>query len=123
MKLASLILGLSIALIGCDISNPVQDMAKNNPNSKARMIAAQHGCMGCHTIDNSVMGPAWRLVAKSYQNDPQARENIINSIKHGSRGRWESIAPNQIMPGFAARMPDEDVILITDYILSLNKPR
>ncbi len=121
MKLAALILGLSAALAGCDISNPVQDMAKKNPDSKARTIAAQHGCMGCHTVANSIVGPAWRLVAESYQSDPLARENIVNSIKHGSRGRWESITSNQVMPGFADRISDADITVLADYILSLNK--
>ena len=48
MKAILLIFSLSIALLGCDVESPMQQMANNNPDAQARMIAAQYGCMGCH---------------------------------------------------------------------------
>ena len=83
------------------------------------MIAADYGCLSCHTIDNSVVGPVWRLVAKSYQGDANIRGTLINSIKHGSQGRW-NVAKGEKMPAFVDRMSNDEIGVMADYIISLN---
>jgi cytochrome c len=117
MKLPLIALALSTILIGCGMDSTMKEMAQNNPNSHARMLAAQNGCLGCHAVDSTVLGPAWRNVSKRYNNEPTARESIINSISNGSRGRWN----NEEMPAFAERMSKEDIEVIADYILGLSK--
>jgi len=109
----------SLLLTACDVSSSVDQMAAKNPDARARHIAAQYGCMGCHTVENSVMGPAWRMVSQSYQAEPDGQALIKHSILHGSRGRWQSIAHGQVMPAFHGRMSDEEANILASYIFGL----
>jgi len=119
MKLLFTSIFIFLLLTGCDMGSTFDEMAKKNPDAKARMIAADYGCLSCHTVDNSVVGPAWRLVAKRYQGDADIRGKLINSIKHGSRGQW-NVAKGEKMPAFVDRMSDEEIGVMIDYIIGLN---
>lgn len=115
MKLLTVLAVISTLLLGCDIDSTMQEMAKNNPNAQVRMLAAKSGCMGCHSVDHGVLGPAWRQVADRYSNDPLVREKIIHSITHGSAGHWSK----DVMPAFKDRLSAEQIALLADYIVSL----
>ena len=119
MKFKLVVPALFLMLTACGMEDTMQDMASKNPDSKARAIAADYGCLSCHTKDNSVVGPAWRLVAERYQNAPDAKSHLVNSISNGSFGRWQK---KEKMPAFKDRMSSEEMNLIADYILRLAKP-
>lgn len=119
MKLKLLVPVLSLTLAACGMEDTMQNMASKNPDSKARAIAADYGCLSCHTKDNSVVGPAWRLVAERYQNVPDAKSHLVNSISSGSFGRWQN---KEKMPAFKDRMSNEEINLIVNYILKLAQP-
>ncbi len=86
---------------------------------QAREIAAQNGCMGCHTVTNSVAGPAWRLVAERYRDVPGAKTILIDSINNGSSGRWQEVSKMASMPSYQGMISDSDLDALANYILSL----
>jgi len=103
----------------CDVGNSMREASKNNPTSHARVIAADSGCMGCHAVSVTVVGPAWKLVAKKYKNEPGAKEFLIQKIKKGGKGNWNEMNGGKIMPAHEDRMSDEDISKLVDYILAL----
>lgn len=110
---------LLLFLTSCDVGDSMREASKNNPTSHARVIAADNGCMGCHAVSVTVVGPAWKLVAKKYKNEPNAREFLIQKIKKGGKGNWIEMTGGKVMPAHEDRMSDEDISKVVDYILKL----
>jgi cytochrome c len=54
-------------------------------------IAKQNGCFGCHAINEKVMGPSFKEVAKKYAGQEGAVTKIAESIRKGSTGTWGKI--------------------------------
>lgn len=81
-------------------------------------LAKASGCAPCHAIDAKIVGPAWKDIAKRYQDDPTARARLIGKVKNGSRGAWTEVTGGVPMPPYP-RLPDADVEKLIDFILSL----
>ena len=113
------LLVLALLITACDTGDAMRESSKNNPTIHARVIAADNGCMGCHAVGVTVIGPAWKLVAKHYKNEPDSKALLINSIKKGGKGNWNNITGGQSMPAHEDRMSDEDIAIVVDYILAL----
>jgi len=122
MKPHLLIITTLLLLSACDINESMRSSAKDGNTSDARVIAAKSGCMGCHTVSNSVYGPAWKLVSKRYQGAPGAREQLINHIRTGSAGRWDQVTGGKRMPPQQGSINDDELSTVVDYILSLAAP-
>lgn len=115
-----LIILISVLLISsCGVGDSMREVSKNDPVKYARVVAADNGCLGCHSVNVTVVGPAWKMVAKRYQNQPQARAQLIAKIKKGGKGNWNDITNHQTMPGYKDSIPEEDIEALVDYILSL----
>jgi cytochrome c len=79
--------------------------------SAGEALATKHGCMACHNVDNKVVGPAYREVAKKGYD--QAK--IMALVDVPQPANW---------PGYGAmppmtQVPDEDLKVIADWINSL----
>lgn len=51
-------------------------------------LASKNNCFFCHDLDQTVMGPAWRDVAKKYRGDPGAQAWLESKILNGGGGVW-----------------------------------
>jgi cytochrome c551/c552 len=60
----------------------------------------KNACLGCHSRDQKIVGPAYRDVATKYRADPQALAKIEASIAQGGAGRWGSV-PMPPFPGLS----------------------
>jgi cytochrome c len=54
-------------------------------------IARQNGCFGCHAIDEKILGPSFKEVAKKYAGQEGAVLKMADSIRKGSNGTWGKI--------------------------------
>ena len=79
-------------------------------------LAHRSGCFSCHTVDNKVVGPAWKEVAAKYRGDAGAEEKLVAKVSKGGSGVWGS-AP---MPANSPTVKDEDIRTLVKFILSLN---
>ncbi len=77
-------------------------------------IAKKSGCFACHQVDNKLVGPAFKEVAAKYEGDDSARDMLVTKVKEGGSGNWGEVP----MPPNPA-VPDDDVIAIVDWILTL----
>lgn len=51
-------------------------------------LAREKGCLGCHAVDQRVVGPAFTEVAKRYAGKPAALETVGKHIREGLKGAW-----------------------------------
>lgn len=89
-------------------------LVAGHASADAMDIAKKSGCMGCHALDKDIVGPAWQAVAAKYKGQADAREVILNSILHGSKGKWGKKVHMQ-----ASKLSKEEAGAMADYILGL----
>lgn len=69
-------------------------------------------CMGCHSIDTKIVGPAFHDVATKYADQANAESKLSISIKSGGAGKWGQI-PMPPMSGLS----DAQAKALAAYIL------
>lgn len=79
--------------------------------SMGESLAQKHGCLACHGVDNKIVGPAYRDVAKKGYD--QAK--IMALVDNPQPANWPGFTP---MPPMT-QVPDEDLKVIADWINSL----
>jgi cytochrome c len=83
-------------------------------DARARQLLSKYSCQTCHSVGNSSLpGPSFRDIAKKYASDPQAIDDLEESVQIGSSGSWG----NNAMP--SNDVPDEDLKQIIVWILQL----
>ena len=55
-------------------------------------LAKAKNCMACHAIDNKVVGPAFKDVAKKYASDKTAEAKLVQKVLKGGSGVWGAVA-------------------------------
>lgn len=83
----------------------------------ARSLLDANGCLGCHALNRTVVGPAYQAVAERYRGDPQALRSVTEHIRQGGVGRWGQIP----MPPFPA-LDDVQVKTLAEFILGQPTP-
>ncbi|PUE48837.1 hypothetical protein B9Z47_04710 [Limnohabitans sp. 2KL-1] len=55
-------------------------------------LAKKNGCTGCHAMASALVGPAFKDVAAKYADQADAKDQLIQSIRQGSSGKWGQMA-------------------------------
>ena len=77
-------------------------------------LAKAKNCMACHAVDNKVVGPAYKEVAKKYATDKTAEAKLVQKVLKGSSGVWGAIP----MPA-DAQVSEAEAKTLVKWILSL----
>ncbi len=82
------------SLIAMAISLALAAASAHANMDAAEITAAQeaftnNGCSGCHTVTETVVGPALKDIAQHYKGK-KAELDIATRIREGSTGRWGS---------------------------------
>ena len=88
--------------------------AQGNADS-ARALAEKNLCFSCHKVEEKLVGPSFRDVAKKYQGVSEAQAKVIAKVKQGGKGVWGTVP----MPP-AKDVPDEDLKAMVAWVLSLS---
>ncbi|MFM2057120.1 MAG: hypothetical protein RLY71_1505 [Pseudomonadota bacterium] len=62
-----------------------------SPAAAANAVLQKYSCTACHAVDNKLVGPAFRDVAKKYGAQADAVPYLIGKIKSGGSGTWGQI--------------------------------
>jgi len=81
---------------------------------KGKALMDKSDCNACHSIDNKIVGPAFKDVAKKYKNDKTAVTKLSDKIIKGGAGAWGDI-PMSPHP----QISKTDAAEMVKYILSL----
>ncbi len=85
-----------------------------NAIDQGKALVDANNCLGCHKLDEKMVGPAFRDVAKKYQKDSKALAYLVNKLGNGGAGVWGEMN----MPAFSGLSEAERTALAT-YVLSL----
>ena len=77
-------------------------------------LAKSSNCLACHTVDNKIIGPAFKDIAAKYKGDDGAVAALTSKVKNGGAGVWGDMP----MPPNAA-VSDADIETLVNWILSL----
>ncbi len=50
-------------------------------------------CMSCHAVSRNVVGPAFTNIARRYEGQTGAEDNLAKSIANGVAERWKGYPP------------------------------
>jgi cytochrome c len=88
--------------------------AQAAPDGAATLsIVKKNYCLNCHAVDTQVSGPAFREVAKKYQNDATAPDKLFTKVRKGGAYVWGEI-PMPPNPGIS----DSDLRTVIAWILA-----
>jgi cytochrome c len=76
-------------------------------------LVQKYNCQQCHTAYKALAGPSFHDIAKRYESDPHARNDLSLKIVNGTVGAW---GPNPMPP---VPVSDQDLRPLVDWILSL----
>jgi cytochrome c len=103
---------------GAATTTPATEEAKpttaNPLEDKAVDLIAKSDCLTCHKINEASTGPAYKDVAKKYDNTEANVNMLVEKVIKGGSGNWGTV-PMTAHPTLAK----EDVTTIVKYILSL----
>lgn len=55
-------------------------------------LAVKNGCLGCHAVNEKLVGPSYKDIATKYGGNPQAVEILTQNILQGGSGKWGEMA-------------------------------
>lgn len=61
------------------------------PALASQELAQKKACMGCHGIDNKIVGPAYKDVAKKYKGQKGVEAKLVEKVLKGGKGAWGEI--------------------------------
>ena len=61
------------------------------PVMASKELAQAKNCLACHSVDNKVVGPAFKEVAAKYAGDKGAAATLATKIIAGGGGVWGAI--------------------------------
>lgn len=97
-------------LVEQDISTP---KVITDPIAEGKSLVEGADCLGCHKMDEKMIGPAYKEVAEKYENTPENVEKLAEKIIKGSSGIWGDVP----MPAHNG-MSKENAKYMAQYILS-----
>jgi cytochrome c len=84
------------------------------PAMASKELAQAKNCLACHSLENQVVGPAFKAIAAKYAGDKAAAASLATKIMAGGGGVWGAIP----MPANPQVKEDEAKKLVA-WILSL----
>jgi cytochrome c len=84
-----------------------------NDYSRTQALAEKRGCVECHAIGWTSVGPGFAAVAARYRYRPGAREMLVDKIRFGGKQHWGERF--NMWP--QTNVTDDEVYELVDWIL------
>ena len=85
---------------------------QNASAADAETLLKEKACLACHTVDNKLVGPAYKEVAAKHADEADAVATLVTSITKGSSGTYGPIP----MPPNAVN--EEEATILATWIMS-----
>ena len=113
------VLLLILISMGCGNREDRDSITQRHESADILTIAHMNGCINCHNLGASIVGPAWILVAERYRDAPDAKQYLIQKIRDGGSGNWNDITGGAEMPAHGNRVSAEHLDRLVTYILAI----
>jgi cytochrome c len=80
------------------------------------LLIAKADCVGCHTKENKIIGPAYQEIAAKYPSNEENINLLASKIIKGGKGVWGTVPMTP-----HAKITEDDAKQMATYILSLKK--
>jgi len=77
-------------------------------------LARSKNCMSCHSVQNKVVGPAFKDVAAKYAGQKGAEDKLVQKVLKGGSGAW---GPVPMPPN--TQVSEAEAHVLVKWILSL----
>jgi cytochrome c len=54
-------------------------------------LAQKKACLACHGVDNKIVGPAYKDVAKKYKGQKGIEAKLVEKVMKGGKGAWGEV--------------------------------
>ncbi|MBB5390720.1 MULTISPECIES: c-type cytochrome [unclassified Herbaspirillum] len=78
-------------------------------------LAKSKNCMACHSVDNKIVGPAFKDVAKKYAGQKDAETKLAQKVINGGGGVWGAVP----MPANKGQVSEAEARELVKWILTL----
>jgi cytochrome c len=98
---------------------PTRGIASGAPAAAASALslAQSNACLGCHAVNDKLVGPAFTAVAARYKERSDAAALLSAKIRQGGFGNWGELP----MPA-QTQLRDADLNTIVQWLLAGAKP-
>jgi cytochrome c len=79
----------------------------------AKALATKNACLGCHTADKKLVGPAYKEVAAKHKGQADAEAKVAARIKSGGSGMYGAV-PMPPQPN----LKDDELKLLAAWVLA-----
>ena len=83
------------------------------PAQASEALAEDNNCLGCHSVEEKVVGPAFKDVAAKYKGQKNAAAMLADKVRKGGSGVWGTVAmpPNP-------KISDKDLKKVIAWVLA-----
>lgn len=82
-----------------------------------KALMEQSDCFSCHAVDQKIVGPSFKDVAKRYRGKSGATAQLADKIIKGGAGNWNAVTGGVSMPPHP-QLSKEDAAAMVKWILS-----
>lgn len=79
----------------------------------SEVLAEKNSCLGCHSVSEKVVGPAFKDVAAKYKDQKDAAAMLTAKVRNGGSGVWGTVK----MPA-NPKVSDKDLKKIIAWVLA-----
>lgn len=76
-------------------------------------LLRRNNCLACHNANQTLVGPSWQQVAKRYQGQANAVDQLSKKIRAGGSGNWGQMP----MPPFS-QVSEADAKKLAAFVLA-----
>ena len=114
-----ILLVICLLSLACGKKEDRSSITQRHESADILTVAHMNGCINCHNLGASIVGPAWILVAERYRDAPDAKQYLIQKIRDGGSGNWNDITGGAEMPAHGNRVSAEHLDRLVSYILEI----
>jgi cytochrome c len=81
-------------------------------------LARQAGCLNCHSVSETRVGPSYKNVAARYRNSPGAIDTLSDKVSEGGKGNWLQQTGGVRMPPHSNLLSKEEIRTLIGWILN-----
>ncbi len=104
----------AVKTIQPDVKVKASENTDNTDIKKGELLISKSDCFACHKVQDKLLGPAYKDVAKKYENTKANVDYLVNKVKTGGSGVWGAV-PMSPHPALS----DDDARAMIAYVLSL----
>ncbi len=110
-------------IAGCGKQGSTPTALNMETDAQLFKLAQMNGCIECHAVSATSVGPSWLAIAERYQAAPRAEAKalLVESVEKGSKGQWLTWKGGGGMPPLGRRVAKEHIEQLVEYIVSLKR--